>query len=148
MWGHLIAWKTAGVVIALVPALRQRIGHPEPDIDLPVLDLVPEDHPADRPAECPAVDVETALDQFYAAWMSEAPGESIAFAWVRSAYAQMAPDRGWPAIADKTLSIGLVARGCERRKRDARRSGGGRPTMIVWPPDYSDAEPSHLARAA
>lgn len=146
MWGHLIAWKTAGVVIALVPALRQRIGHPAPDIDLPTIELVTEDVPADCPA--PLLDIETAIDEFYGAWMAEAPGEAIAFAWVRSAYAQMAPSRGWPPIADKTLSIGLVARGCARRQRDARRSGGGRPTMIVWPPDYSDAEPELARRAA
>lgn len=142
MWGHIAAWKLAGVVIALLPALRSREREREA-IPGPVIEMIAE--PVEDHDDPPStVDAETAIDQFFQAWMAEGCGESIAFWRVAQGYAQMAPERGWPPISGKSLSQGLVARGCTRSKRDTRRSGGGRITMIAWPPDY----PEDVRRAA
>jgi hypothetical protein len=78
-------------------------------------------------------------------------GAALRFSLVASYFRQFGRARLWPAIADKTLSQMLCARGCAREQRDLRASEGRRITFITLVPalavddDEIEAEPLRLA---
>lgn len=79
------------------------------------------------------VDYEDAVDHFFAMMREEVAGGWVRVRHVKASYDQLRGSFGWPDMSTKALSQALVERGCERKKIEERRHGGGRPTVLAFP---------------
>jgi hypothetical protein len=117
----------SAIVLPFVP--RRQPGdnwaHRRPD----VIDVAPMPPPM-------TVDSLTAVRAFCGEMMEFCAGDTVRLHHVFNSYHQLAPNRGWPGVSTKALSMHLVALGCRRRQLDLRRAGEGRPTAIEFPLEF------------
>ncbi len=98
------------------------------------IDVTPIPPPMTAPITVSSVE---AVRAFLVEMMEYAAGDCVRLHHVFNSYHQLAPDRGWPGLSTKSLSMHLVAMGCRRRQLDLRRAGQGRPTAIEFPLELS-----------
>lgn len=75
-----------------------------------------------------------AASEFLREMQELAAGGELQIKRVQHSYDKLAPDRGWPAMSTKALSMHLVGLGCKRTQLDLRKLGQGRPTALRFPP--------------
>lgn len=104
--------------------------------EVPATDVAthkPVAEPVAKPVAAPLLPERVAIEQFCREMVAGWGGVDLEVATVHRGYIDMCSDRGWPELTVKALSGGLVALGCQRRQLDLRKTGEGRPTVIVFP---------------
>lgn len=86
-----------------------------------------------QPVALPLLHVDVAIEHYCREMVAGWGGSELEVATVHSGYAAMCAVRGWPDVSVKVLSQGLVRLGCKRQQLDLRRTGEGRPTVLVFP---------------
>lgn len=89
--------------------------------------------PLSKPTPEHVLPASVAIEQYCREMVAGWGGVDLDVALVHRGYLDMCADRGWPELPVKTLSQGLVKLGCQRRQLDLRKTGEGRPTVILFP---------------
>lgn len=90
----------------------------------------------------PSIDKSVAIAE-YARQMAWGWGDvELDIALVHKGYMDMCDANGWPLITLKGMSKELVDLGCVRKQLDLRKTGEGRPTVIVFPKGLKNAKGS------